>query len=146
EFLRSIGYKERDDGALESEGIYNERMAGMLALFAAVVQTPPEPGKPSVLPVAMAWTWLARMLNMPPRTISPLLVHVFLSVAGAALAAAYGRHFACAIDVLATEWIPAISSTDAVAVAARSNLQGFVDAYRQAGVLNECPGRVIKRD
>ncbi|KAJ1953223.1 Nuclear pore complex nucleoporin component, partial [Linderina pennispora] len=39
EFLRSAGYKERDDG-VEPAAAYEGRMIGMVALFAALVQTP----------------------------------------------------------------------------------------------------------
>ncbi|KAJ2455076.1 hypothetical protein EV183_001005, partial [Coemansia sp. RSA 2336] len=39
-YLKLAGYKRNEDNELESEGIYSERMSGMLALFAAIVQTP----------------------------------------------------------------------------------------------------------
>ncbi|KAJ2857482.1 hypothetical protein J3B02_000974 [Coemansia erecta] len=144
EYLRSIGYKEKDDDELESEGIYMERMAGMIALFAAVTQTQALNGQPNPLPVSYAWAWFARMLNLPPRSISPLLINAFLSIAGTSLLAAYKGQFKKAMDLLAKEWIPAIAATDPVAIAAKSNLAGFVDTYRQTGKLTECKGRVIK--
>ncbi|KAJ2706269.1 hypothetical protein FB645_001785 [Coemansia sp. IMI 203386] len=144
EYLISIGYKEKDDDELEPEGIYMERMAGMLALFAAVTQSPAINGKPNPMPVSYAWTWLARMLNLPPRSISPLLVNTFLSIAGTSLQAAYGKQFNKAMDLLANDWISAIVVSDSVAIASKSNLTSFVDTFRKTGKLNECEGRVIK--
>ncbi|KAJ1723936.1 hypothetical protein LPJ53_001745 [Coemansia erecta] len=143
-YRRSIGYREQDEGVLESEALYAERMAGMVALLAALAQTPALDGRANPVPLALAWTWLARMLNLPPRAISPLLVLTVLTTAGTALAAAYGRQFAKLMDTLEREWIPGIAADDPAAVAARSNLEGFVDEYRRLGVLRECDGRVIK--
>ncbi|KAJ2724462.1 hypothetical protein GGI07_001974 [Coemansia sp. Benny D115] len=144
EYLRSIGYKEKEEGELESEGIYCERMAGMLALYAAILQTPQLANKPNPLPVSHAWAWLARMINMPPRSISPLLVQTFLSIAGTSMAAAYGKQFTKVMDVLSTAWIPSIADSSPSAIAAKSNIRGFVDEYFASGIINGCEGRVIK--
>ncbi|KAJ1822353.1 hypothetical protein LPJ75_000463 [Coemansia sp. RSA 2598] len=144
EYLLTIGYKEKDDDQLESEEAFMDRMNGMLALFAAVTQTRPMNGQPNPLPVSYAWSWLARMLNLPPRPISPLLVKTLLSIAGTSLQAAYGRQFKKAMDLLATDWIPAIAPSGSNAVVHKSNLTTFVDTYRQTGKLDECEGRVIK--
>ncbi|KAJ2784515.1 Nuclear pore complex nucleoporin component [Coemansia javaensis] len=144
EYIRAIGYKENDSGELETEGIYNERMAGMVALFAAIVQTPGSSGSASPLPIRLGWTWLARMLNMAPRAISPLLVQTFLSVAGTSMAAAYPRQLPKMLDLLATRWIPEIKATSPTAVAARTNLTSYMEEYQRTGRLRECAGRTIK--
>ncbi|KAJ2871639.1 hypothetical protein GGH93_004661 [Coemansia aciculifera] len=145
EYLRSIGYKEKDDEELESESIYTERMTGMLALYAAMVQIASANGKPNPFPISHGWAWMARLLNLPPRSISPLLVHTFLSVAGASLMAAYGKQFKKLLDALANSWIPSISAKDPTATASKSNLCGYLEKYQQTGTLPECEGRVIKR-
>ncbi|KAI9501432.1 hypothetical protein GGI25_004474 [Coemansia spiralis] len=151
EYLRSIGYKEKDEGELETEGIYVERMAGMIALFAAIVQTSNASGirnaQKHPLSIKFGWIWMARMLNQKPRSVSPLLVHTFLSIAGTSMMATYGRQFKKLVDVVATEWIAAINTEQGgpVAVAAKSNLKGFLEEYRKTDVLKECEGRVIKR-
>ncbi|KAJ1667745.1 hypothetical protein EV178_001213 [Coemansia sp. RSA 1646] len=149
EYLRSIGYKEKDDDELETENIYVERMAGMIALFAAIVQTTDASGvadaQKHLLSIHLGWTWLARMVNLSPRAISPLLVHTFLSIAGPSMLAAYGKQLHKLLDVLAGEWIAEIkSSKDPVAVAATSNLCGFLDDYKKTGKFKECSGRFIK--
>ncbi|KAJ1899348.1 Nuclear pore complex nucleoporin component [Coemansia sp. IMI 209127] len=150
EYLRSIGYKEKEEDELETDIIYVERMAGIVALFSAIVQTTDASGVANAqkrpLPISFGWTWLARMVNLRPRAISPLLVHTFLSIAGPSMAAAYGRQFGKLLDVLAGEWINEIKdSKDPVAVAATSNLCGFIDDYRKTGKFKECAGRVIRR-
>ncbi|KAJ2845907.1 hypothetical protein GGI22_006405, partial [Coemansia erecta] len=95
EYLRSIGYKEKDEDELETDIIYVERMAGIVALFSAIVQTTDASGVANAqkhpLSISFGWVWLARMVNLRPRAISPLLVHTFLSIAGPSMAAAYGK-------------------------------------------------------
>ncbi|KAJ2548316.1 hypothetical protein EV175_004874 [Coemansia sp. RSA 1933] len=150
EYLRGIGYKEKEDDELETESIYVERMAGMVALFAAIVQTTDVSGIANAqkhpLSIHLGWTWLARMLNLRPRTISPLLVHTFLSIAGPSMEAAYGKQFRKLMDTLAGEWIAVVKTNkDPVSVAATSNLCGFLEDYKKTGKFKECSGRVIKR-
>ncbi|KAJ2352730.1 hypothetical protein GGF43_003678, partial [Coemansia sp. RSA 2618] len=144
EYLKAAGYKRNDDGDIESEGIYAERMAGMLALFAAIVQMPDINGTPNPFPVHHAWTWLARMANMPPRPISPLLVQTFLSVAGPTMLRAYGRQMDKLLGVLASAWLAEVAGSSPLAVAGKSNLSTFIDEYRKTGKIRECEGRVIK--
>ncbi|KAJ2082599.1 hypothetical protein H4R24_001480 [Coemansia sp. RSA 988] len=143
EYMRTIGYKDNGD-EIESRELYSERMAGMIALFAAVVQTNDLGGRPNPLPLNYGWTWLSRMANLAPRAISPLLVQTFLSIAGPAMLATYGRQMTKIIDVLADKWIPAIPAASPGAVAAKSNLCGYIEEYRNFGTLKECPGRIIK--
>ena len=37
---------------------------------------------PNSYPISQAWTWLARLLNMKPRRLTPLLLYTFLDVCG----------------------------------------------------------------
>ncbi|KAJ2158945.1 hypothetical protein GGF46_003384 [Coemansia sp. RSA 552] len=145
DYLRRIGYKTTDDG-METEGIYMERMAGMIALYAAIVQTPAigAGDKPNSYGISHGWTWMARMANQTPRSISPLLVQTFLSVAGTTMLAAYSGQMRKLLDALEHKWIPAISTDNPAAVAAKSNLKGYLEEYRKTGTLKECPGRNIK--
>ncbi|KAJ2592277.1 Nuclear pore complex nucleoporin component [Coemansia sp. RSA 1797] len=144
DFIKAAGYRRNDDGDIESEGIYAERMTGMLALFAAIVQMPDIGGQPNPFPVHHGWTWLARIINMPPRAISPLLVQTFLSVAGPTMLGVYGRQMDKLISVLATTWIASVAGSSPLAVAGKSNLTTFINEYRSSGSIRECKGRVIK--
>ncbi|KAJ1858393.1 hypothetical protein GGH12_000793 [Coemansia sp. RSA 1822] len=143
-FIKAAGYWQNDDGYIESEGIYAERMTGMLALFAAIVQMPDIGSQPNPFPVHHGWIWLARIINMPPRAILPLLVQTFLSVAGPTMLGVYGRQMDKLIGVLATTWIATVTGSSPLAVAGKSNLTTFIDKYHSSGSICECKGRVIK--
>ncbi|KAJ2268721.1 Nuclear pore complex nucleoporin component, partial [Coemansia sp. RSA 370] len=123
-------YQWSDNGDIKSEGIYAERMTGMHALFAASVQMPDIGGQPNPFPVHHGWTWLVRIINMPPWAISPLLVQTFLSVAGPAMLGVYGRQMDKLISVLATTWIASVVNLSPLTVAGKSNLTTFFDEYR----------------
>ncbi|PIA13809.1 GLE1-domain-containing protein [Coemansia reversa NRRL 1564] len=143
EYMRSIGYKDNGD-EIESRELYSERMAGMIALFAAILQTNDIGGIPNPLPLKYGWSWLARIINLPPREISPLLVQTFLSIAGPAMLTIYGRQMIKILNLLAEKWTPAIPVASPGAVAAKSNLTGYLDDYHNTAKLNECIGRHIK--
>jgi nucleoporin GLE1 len=85
-------------------------MAGILALYAAILQTSPaeSPQLPFGLPADRAlslipshfqpnaaWRWLATSLSPPLIGLEPManLLETFLSVAGAALAEVFGKAF-----------------------------------------------------
>lgn len=144
EYMHSLGYKEHDEGELESEGIYMERMVGMIALMAAIVQVGDGKDETNAIPVRFGWVWLSRMLNLAPRSISPLLVHTFLSIAGTAMMQTYGKQLKKLLQLLMQQWIPAITSKEPSAVAAKSNLEGYMEEYMKTGILKECEGRQIK--
>jgi nucleoporin GLE1 len=69
--------KKRDD-EWEKDMHYEERMCGTAALYAAFIQTLPEGVQGTGRTLADGWTWLARLLNMPPRKITPQLLMTFL--------------------------------------------------------------------
>ncbi|KAJ1805270.1 Nuclear pore complex nucleoporin component, partial [Coemansia sp. RSA 2523] len=133
-------YQWSDNGDIKSEGIYAERMTGMHALFAAIVQMPDIGGQPNPFPVHHGWTWLVRIINMPPWAISPLLVQTFLSVAGPTMLGVYGRQMDKLISVLATTWIASVVNLSPLTVAGKSNLTTFIDEYRSLGNIRKCKG------
>ncbi|KAJ2277789.1 Nuclear pore complex nucleoporin component [Coemansia sp. RSA 451] len=137
-------YQWNDDGDIKSEGIYAERMSGMLVLFVVIVQMPDIGGQPNPFPVHHGWTWLVRIINMPPWAISPLLVQTFLSVAGPAMLGVYGRQMDKLISVLATTWIVSVVNLSPLTVAGKSNLTMFFDENRSLGNIHKCKGHVIK--
>ncbi|KAJ1869881.1 hypothetical protein LPJ55_005063 [Coemansia sp. RSA 990] len=144
DYLKMAGYKRNEDDELESESIYSERMAGMLALFAAIVQTPDIGDKPNPFPIYHGWVWLARMINMPPQAISPMLVQTFLSIAGNAMLNAYGSQMHKLLQAIHVQWLPKLTDTSPLAKAGKSNLTTFLEEYMQSGKLRECNGRNVK--
>ncbi|KAI8910404.1 GLE1-like protein-domain-containing protein [Gorgonomyces haynaldii] len=79
EYKKRIGFKRLED-KFESEIQYEERMAGFLSLYCAILQTTTPTN--AVQNMEHAWTWLARMSNLKPRKITPLLILTFLEMCG----------------------------------------------------------------
>lgn len=77
--------KKADDG-WEKEAQYEERICGTTALFSAFIQTLPEGIAATHVTLADGWTWLARLLNMQPRKITPQLILTFIEVSSKAKA------------------------------------------------------------
>jgi nucleoporin GLE1 len=106
---KQLGYPPAASSS-ESPEQYNLRMAGIVALWAAVLQTdptgPPEQVPPWFRP-AQGWRWLSLILRSPFPSLetTPILVDHFLSVAGSRLAASYGRQFIKVIVCLLEEGI-----------------------------------------
>ena len=65
---------------LKVRNAYMERMSAYVALFAAIVQTRPFSGIQNPFGIANGWRWLASILNMSPRNITPFLLCSFLEV------------------------------------------------------------------
>ena len=83
-FARRCGYRLVDDGGdgevLEKEERYHERMAGVIAVYAAVMCS--TAGKQGNVAYGMdfAWPWLARIVNLKPRKVTAHLIQSFLEV------------------------------------------------------------------
>jgi len=107
EHLRALGYLNK-----ETEESYFRRMSGLIALYAAILQSDPLQGRPHPYGIEHAWTWMARTLNRPPRRITATLVHTFLQVAGYALARKYNRQFYKMISLIKSHTLPAMKSTN----------------------------------
>jgi nucleoporin GLE1 len=94
----------------ESQEQYNIRMAGIVALWAAILQTDPA-GPPETVPPwfrpAQGWRWLALILRppFPGLETTAILVDNFLSVAGERLAGCYVRQFVKVLRCLLEEGI-----------------------------------------
>ncbi|KAJ1949670.1 hypothetical protein EC988_004679 [Linderina pennispora] len=91
----------------------------------------------------LGWTWMARMVNLPPRAISPALVVTFLELAGTAMLAAYDEQFRKLLRALANRWLPMVPTDEPLAVASKSRLGSYLEDYQRTGCLGEVEGRVI---
>ncbi|KAJ3383395.1 hypothetical protein HDU84_003639 [Entophlyctis sp. JEL0112] len=99
EFLKRQRYKQ-SDGEWETEERYCERMCGMIRFYAAIVQTN---SKSHAQEIDFGWQWLARILNMNPRKITPQLIWSFLQPAARPVVSIYADN-----QVVATAPLPAI--------------------------------------
>ncbi|KAJ3030155.1 UNVERIFIED_CONTAM: hypothetical protein HDU68_009929 [Siphonaria sp. JEL0065] len=70
---------KRQDEAWESEERYNERMCGMIRFYAGVTQVKTNS---HMYEIDFGWQWMARVLNINPRKITPQLICSFLQIAG----------------------------------------------------------------
>ncbi|KAG0366832.1 GLE1-like protein-domain-containing protein [Gamsiella multidivaricata] len=106
QFLEKLAYKKTDKG-YETESQYNARQCAMFTLYCAVMQTTPPVGN-NMYPMSHGWTWMARILNMPPRPITPALITVFLEVCGSVYLRMYQNQATKVIKLLYNDFIPLI--------------------------------------
>jgi nucleoporin GLE1 len=80
EYLKSIGYEVIANNQLESEETYCKRMEGIVAVYAAILQTPVQANTPHPHGLENGWAWLARIMNLPPNDCTATVLRVFLEV------------------------------------------------------------------
>lgn len=68
----------------------------------------------------MAWTWLAAILNMPPRSITPNILYAFLEQASYMMYKKYGQAFGNLIKFILDKYLPMIPQS---CVAAKTRLE-----------------------
>jgi len=115
--LLLLGYRFKSDGkTFEAKKDHYARAAGHVTLYAALLQQswvahfrPPREDmqrRPvsNPLGVAAAWTWLARLVNQPPRQITATLLLAFLKPSAHALLAAYPKQFPKLLRFLASTY------------------------------------------
>ncbi|XP_061408077.1 mRNA export factor GLE1-like isoform X1 [Lethenteron reissneri] len=109
--FRILGHRF-EDGTLEDEDLFLQRMSGMARLYAAIVSAPVSPSsgdKSHPHGVSHGWSWLTRVLDMEPMAnVTPTVLFRFLEVAGSAMEVAYGDQLWELLDVLRKEYIPRI--------------------------------------
>ncbi|KAA1066115.1 hypothetical protein PGT21_021914 [Puccinia graminis f. sp. tritici] len=110
DYRKQLGYQPENSSREESRVQYNNRMAGLVALFAAIKQTDPSDVVPSLkgvpkqeqlqrippeLRLDSSWKWLANTLKLPLifLTATPRVLASFLEVAGQRLFEIYGSQF-----------------------------------------------------
>eukprot|EP00794_Sanderia_malayensis_P019191 gene19191-21113_t len=131
EYLKVLGY-EVDGQSVESEDKYLKKLSGIVRLYAAVIQSPVPPhlgANPHPHGVHNGWTWLVRLLNLPPcKTITATVLFDFLEVAGHALFKTYGKQFQKLLKLLCEDVMPkidAVTPTDEKGPVVR--LKGFLE-------------------
>ncbi|KAJ3369928.1 Nuclear pore complex nucleoporin component [Kappamyces sp. JEL0680] len=128
DYQKRLGYNVKCT-PIENEIQYGERMCGILSLYAAIIQTDSSKQLllipvPNAYGIEHAWSWLARMLNMKPRKITPLLLHSFLMVTGHALLKAYPDQGRKLISTIIDGLVPLIPTA---AVASTTKLKLFLE-------------------
>lgn len=115
QFVKKMGYKVLSGGKIEDESRFVERMKGMLALYAAFMQTDLSPFQQLENPYAMgnAWTFITRLLNMKPRKISATLVETFFKVSGVAFMQRYPRQGVKVVEYVRDHYMPRLNNAPA---------------------------------
>jgi hypothetical protein len=121
----SLGYKAVGGSVEADEGMYVERMCGIVALFAAIVQSEPlRPNQKSPFDISYGWVWLSAILNLQPRPVTAYLVAAYLDIAGYGMWLRYRETFLSFIEYINDVYIPMIPDSS---VAPRTRLKLFVE-------------------
>ncbi|TPX33296.1 hypothetical protein SmJEL517_g03734 [Synchytrium microbalum] len=132
EYRKEAGYLKTDENEYESETKYVRRMCGIIYLYAAIVATP-HPKNPH--PISNGWTWLARMVNIKPRAITPHLLHAFLKIVGNRLLQTYGTQAIKLVQLIRDQVVPAVPKDSQDALAASNHLLVFFERVERDGTI-----------
>ena len=121
----SCGYCVKKDGCLEAEDKFLNNMRALIKLYAAIIQTS-KSNNP--LNLRFGWIWLASILNLDPiGSISPAVLHSFLSITDSKLKKVYGKQFVKLIKFIKTDYLPKIEALKLSNIQAKSQLQTYID-------------------
>lgn len=92
----------------------------------------------------MGWSWLAAILNMSPRPITPALLAAFLDQASYALFRRYGKNFENIVRFVLDKYLGLIPNS---VIATKTRLELLVKEFLTVGLLNakEPTGRSFSR-
>jgi hypothetical protein len=118
----------------ETFELYQERMSGIVALFAALVQTQPISSHFSNhWGMGYGWTFIAKILNRPPQAPTALILRTFLYIGGARFIEEYGAQAKKLLNLLMDEYVQKCPSET---VAEKVRLEMFLDEdYRKSGYI-----------
>lgn len=135
-----MGYIKKEDGSYETEIQYEERMCGVVCLYAAIVQTT---ALPHSYGIQHGWKWLSRILNLPVRRITASLILTFIETAGYEMYKKYPTQMPKLMKLLLADAIPKMPEAS---VASITRLQLFLDdTVLKTGSIPEPFGKHLKR-
>jgi GLE1-like protein len=130
EWKAELGFKPS-----EPSERYFERMAGITAFYAGMLQTPMPGGIAHPMNGTDAlWCWLARVMNMKPRFITGRLIVMTLYIAGDALKMDFGNQFTKIVEVLSSQQYLALLAEAGTEEGTLNLLVEFVSLYREGKV------------
>ncbi|KAF9966186.1 hypothetical protein BGZ70_003041 [Mortierella alpina] len=140
QYFKKLGYKH-SDGGWEKEDKYNARQCAIFTLYCAILQTNAIQGQ-NAYPLSHGWTWMARIVNMPPWPITPSLINVFLEVCGDKYMRTYGNQARKVIQLLVRDFIPLMPKKG---VAGTTRLKTQLEGLLKDGYLPPAEGREFDR-
>ncbi|KAF9357666.1 hypothetical protein BGX26_003341 [Mortierella sp. AD094] len=136
EYMEKLAYKKTGKGH-ESEAQYNARQCAMFTLYCAILQTTPPIGQ-NVHPISHGWTWMARIMNMPPRPITPALIAVFVEVCGNMYLRTYRNQANKVLRLLYQDFLPMIPKQG---IDGTVRLKTLLDDFVKSGQIPVADGR-----
>ncbi|KAI3637160.1 hypothetical protein MIR68_004866 [Amoeboaphelidium protococcarum] len=132
--LRARMRMKKVDGKWESDAQYQERMAGIVALFTAITVVDPTQftlnvSNPAQLSLKDLWSYMARLLNQTPRKITPNLLEIALKLGGHQLLRTYGQQAHKLIQFIDKDYMSRIKSEGTEA--AKTRLLLLLEDYRR---------------
>eukprot|EP01119_Soliformovum_irregulare_P005746 TRINITY_DN1749_c0_g1_i4.p1 TRINITY_DN1749_c0_g1~~TRINITY_DN1749_c0_g1_i4.p1 ORF type:complete len:441 (+),score=127.25 TRINITY_DN1749_c0_g1_i4:244-1566(+) len=134
EWTAAQGFK-----ANETIDQYENRMMGILRLYAAIIQT--KFGNAAIkhpFGIEKGWAWLARILNMKPQKMSASMLYSFLDVAGYRLSQQYGHQFQKLMLFIMEEYFPMLMQADSPKPQT-DRVKLFLEKYQQSGAQFQVP-------
>lgn len=127
--------KNKEKKTLETFLEHAEGQKCYIMFFGALCQTLPDPGQPeNPFPIKHAWIWLARICNMPPREITPILVNGLLEVSATRLLQAYPNQTVKLFRLIRETICPLYPvSSGQENIAGIKRLEMFLDDYFRTG-------------
>lgn len=114
EFAKTQGYRTTN-GELEGQDTFLKRMVGFMRLYAATLVAAPKQSHKGVSrqSMAIAWKWLASIMNLQPRVdVTAAMIHTFLETVGYKMQTVFGKQFDKLIAFLSSEYMVKIKSID----------------------------------
>ncbi|KAF9433752.1 hypothetical protein BGZ76_009032 [Entomortierella beljakovae] len=136
DYLRKLAYKSTGKG-FESEAQYNARQCAMFTLYCAILQTTSLMGQ-NLHPMSYGWTWMARIMNMPPRPITPALIAVFLEVCGNSYLRTYRNQANKVLALLYNEFLQMVPQQG---VDGKTRLKILLDDFLKTGQIPLADGQ-----
>lgn len=121
----ACGYSLKNDGSLEDEESFLNKMRGLTKLYAAIIQIY-APNSP--LNLRDGWKWLASILNLEPiGPVSPAVIHSFLSITDLKLKSTYGKQFVKLIHYVKFVYLPKVAALNLRNPQAKVQLETYID-------------------
>ncbi|KAJ3180459.1 Nuclear pore complex nucleoporin component [Geranomyces variabilis] len=138
-FRLRLGYRKNNDG-WETAEQYGERMAGILSLYAAIMQT--TLFADNAHGIQYAWLWLARALNAKPRRVTALLILTMLEIVGFELLQHYRKQAEKMLVFIRDEFLP---RNPKESVASGTRLKLFIDEVFKTGRIPPPEGKKLAK-
>lgn len=124
-YLIASGYSLKKDGTIEDEESFLNKMRGLMKLFAAIIHIY-SPNSP--LSLRDGWKWLASILNLEPQSsVSPAVIHSFLTITDLKLKSTYGKQFIKLIHYIKSIYLPKLNALNLKNPQAKVQLETYVD-------------------